>query len=468
MSEKKFDKQRLITAGVTALLIFFFIGGFLIGLDRVQSMEGTFPPNEITEALTPAPENEAEAADFFVYVLNKALENTACVTKDVFFEIDKASIVTDGSDGFNASVLFAADKFINHISGAEENDESKAFVNYGGDISSVLEIAEVKNYTVTDFSCSYIYYVCPSCGAEASELLSACEKCGSGREYFKKYRDEYDIEFSIMNIAPGAAAPLAVQCEGFSRRTDEEISALTSSVFDGAINIDKLDITYNSYRVKLKVNRLTDEITYLCYTKEMSVASEVTFTGKYESIGTRSIGFDINEKRAYNFSWPCVTLDSSSVVIEPKGSDNLLAALTCENPLDAQIVWSSSDESIAVVDGEGYIDAKKEGEATITASFDYLGRTYSDSCTVYVRVPVESMKMSQKKLTLTVGESFSLQTKISPSDATIKTVKWYSEDEKIAVVNENGEVTAVAGGKVIVYALSDDGYFRSTCEVTVE
>ena len=53
-------------------------------------------------------------------------------------------------------------------------------------------------------------------------------------------------------------------------------------------------------------------------------------------------------------------------------------------------------------------------------------------------------------------------------ESTIQTVKWYSEDESIAAVDADGVVTAVAAGTVIVYALSDDGYFRSTCEVTVE
>ena len=76
--------------------------------------------------------------------------------------------------------------------------------------------------------------------------------------------------------------------------------------------------------------------------------------------------------------------------------------------------------------------------------------------------------MSKKNVELGVGETFTLSTKVSPKKATIQTVKWYSENEAVATVDENGVVTAVAQGEVIVYALSDDGYYRSTCEVTVE
>ena len=156
-------------------------------------------------------------------------------------------------------------------------------------------------------------------------------------------------------------------------------------------------------------------------------------------------------------------------MIEPGNTDNLLATLTCEDPLSMTVEWSSSDEEIASVDAEGYISTtKKTGEAEITATFTYLGKTYADSCTVFVRVPVESMKMSDKKISLAVGENETLSTKISPSDATVKTVTWYSEDENIAVVDESGVVTAKNTGIVVIYALSDDGYYRSTCEVTVE
>ena len=39
--------------------------------------------------------------------------------------------------------------------------------------------------------------------------------------------------------------------------------------------------------------------------------------------------------------------------------------------------------------------------------------------------------------------------------------------EESVLVDENGVVTAVKSGITTVYALSDDGYYRSTCEVTV-
>ena len=157
------------------------------------------------------------------------------------------------------------------------------------------------------------------------------------------------------------------------------------------------------------------------------------------------------------------------MIIEPKNSDKLTATLTCSDPLKSVVTWKSSDENVVTVDDEGYLKAGKEpGEATITASFEFSGKTYSDTCSISVKIPVESMAVSKRSIKLNAGETKQLEAKVSPKNATVQTKKWYSEDESIATVDENGVVTAVKSGVVTVYALSDDGFFKSSCEVIVK
>ena len=468
MSEKKFDKQKLFTVAVTAILIFFFAGGFWIGLDRVRSMEGTFPPNDIKEGISAAPETAEAAVKYLDYVINKALAEKPKLTADDNFSLDTDSVTTDGSDTFRSTLLFAADGFENHISVAEDAEGKLTSVNFGEDISRLLRVPSVDGLAITGFSCNYIYYQCPSCGVTSGEKLSSCEPCGSGREYFVKYRPEYEIEIRFSPDLLNTDSPDAFNAN-FPVRTDAQIDALTAEGFGDAVKVDKREISYNSLKIYFKVNRLTDEITYLRYTKGIDVNAYVTFGGKYESLGAANVSFSLDENVNYSFTWPALTLNKEIVEIAPKGTDNLLATLTCEDPLKMNVTWTSSDEGIATVDEDGYIGTTaKTGEAVITASYEYLGKTYSDTCLVKVKTPVESMKMSKKNINLEIGETFGLSTKISPKKATIQTVKWYSENVDVAVVDENGTVTAVGEGKVIVYALSDDGYFRSTCEVTVE
>ncbi len=467
MAEKKFDKQKLFAALVTVILIFFFVGGFLIGLDRVRSMEGTFPPNDIKEGISPAPETAEDAVAYLNKAVKKALDEKPRLSSDDNFSVDSDSVTTDGSDTFKATLLFAQDGFRKHISSVEDTEGKLTQVNFGEDISALLRVPSLKGLKVKEFSCNYIYYQCPSCGLTGDEQLDGCEPCGSERQYFKKYRPEYEIELVFFTDIVKKNEKAFVK--NFAPRTSEQIDALTDSVLADVVKIEKRDYSYNSLSIFFKVDRLTDEITYLSYRKGIDVTADVSFVGKYEGLGTNNIAFSITENMNFSFTWPALTLNNEILEIEPKGTDNLLATLTCENPLDMTVTWSSSDESIATVDTDGYINASANtGKAVITATYEYLGKEFSDSCVVHVKIPVESMKMSKKNLKLTIGEAYTLTTDISPEKATIQTVKWYSEDESIATVDENGVVIGLKKGEVIVYALSDDGYYRSTCEVTVE
>ncbi len=463
MADKKIDKQKLISVGVTAILIFFFIGGFWIGLDRVRSMEGTFPPNDIKEGISPAPETVEEVWSFYKKAVDEAMESPAHISTGISYDI--GNLETDGSSQFKETVLFAKDNIQNHLSSVSDKTPGSEFGYEPEKNLGFLDIGTTEN--IKEVKCSYIYYACPSCGLTNDEQLSECEPCGSKREYFKKYRSEYEVEF-IIDAEIEKTAP-----EVFERLfTPSEIETVLESIngaVDGKFTIENTEITYKNLHIVFKVNRLTDELTSIRYYKNMAVATDVSFSAEYETLGVKKLSFDFTECETFNLTWPALTLNKEILEIEPNGTDNLLATLTCEDPLVMTVSWSSSDESIATVDNDGYIDTfAKTGDAVITATYEYLGNTYSDSCTVKVKVPVESMKMSKKNVTLGIGEAFTLKTKVSPAKATIQTVKWYSENEDVATVDENGVVTAIGKGEVIVYALSDDGYYRSTCEVTVE
>lgn len=467
MKEKKFGKQNLLTTVVVVILVFFFIGGFWIGLDRVRSMEGTFPPNVIKESLSVIPSTDDEILSYVDKVYKKAVEEgNEKITYSDSFSVDEDSIETDGTEQFRQTLIFAVDSFEDHISSVEP--EKSVLSEFGKDMEKTLLLYIPSKDSIKELTLSYMYYSCPSCGETADEQFPLCDLCGSEREYQMRYRNEYTVEI-VFDGSLKDTLPEYEFSQLFLPRQNTEIRNLVEGALDSSVKIDSIDVTYKELKVVIKVNRFTDELLSVGFTKTMEIDSFVTFSNKYEALGTKNISFVLSEKTNYGLIWPALTLDAETLVIEPKNTDNLLATLTCEDPLAMTVTWTSSDESIATVDDEGYIKAgKTAGEAVITASFEYLGETYSDNCTVFVRVPVESMKMNKKSVDLGVGETVTLKATVSPSDATVKSVTWYSEDESIAVVDENGTVTAKAVGEVTVYALSDDGYYRSTCEVTVE
>lgn len=53
-------------------------------------------------------------------------------------------------------------------------------------------------------------------------------------------------------------------------------------------------------------------------------------------------------------------------------------------PDGVALAWTSSNEAIATVDDAGLVSGVAAGDAIITASFEYEGKTYSDTCAVTV------------------------------------------------------------------------------------
>ena len=84
-------------------------------------------------------------------------------------------------------------------------------------------------------------------------------------------------------------------------------------------------------------------------------------------------------------------------------------------------------------------------------------------------VKVTGVTLSKTTLALKSGETAALgsDVTVAPANATTKGVKWYSSDNKIATVDKDGKVTAIAVGTATITVKTNDGLFPATCKVTV-
>lgn len=82
-------------------------------------------------------------------------------------------------------------------------------------------------------------------------------------------------------------------------------------------------------------------------------------------------------------------------------------------------------------------------------------------------VAVESVSVSPTELTLTEGEKTSLAFVISPSNASVKDVKWKSSDSSVATVSQTGEVEAITEGTALITITTEDGDKTATCSIAV-
>ena len=104
---------------------------------------------------------------------------------------------------------------------------------------------------------------------------------------------------------------------------------------------------------------------------------------------------------------------------------------------------------------------REEGDIVYALSFDNTCRLYTDSG--YFQEPVEA-SLSPNPLSLSVGESRTLNVTMSPADATPRFTRWFSEDQQVATV-QDGVVRAIAPGTTKINLSLDGQYY--TCEVTV-
>ena len=161
-----------------------------------------------------------------------------------------------------------------------------------------------------------------------------------------------------------------------------------------------------------------------------------------------------------------ISLDKTELPLTEGDKETLVATVLPENADNKNVIWSSSDESVATVK-DGVVSAIKEGEATITAKTDDGGKTATCAVKVKAKVyPVESVSLDKTSVEITEGETTTLTATIKPENATNKKVIWSSSNAEIATV-EDGVVSAIKEGETTITVKTEDGEKTATCAVKV-
>lgn len=86
----------------------------------------------------------------------------------------------------------------------------------------------------------------------------------------------------------------------------------------------------------------------------------------------------------------------------------------------------------------------------------------------YVFDKVEGIELDKIEMSLEVGESQQLTATVTPDDAAEKSVAWSSSNENVAIVDQDGNVTAKAQGTAVITATTTDGSdLSASCNVSV-
>ena len=144
-----------------------------------------------------------------------------------------------------------------------------------------------------------------------------------------------------------------------------------------------------------------------------------------------------------------------------KGGLNARADSAYKGGLERWLRWESSDTQVAAVTEEGVLTAVGQGVATITAT---ALNGVSDS--LEVRVSDVGIAVDRAFLSLLPGEKETLKVRVKGENTEGLTGEWLSEDLNVAIVNDRGEVSAVAPGETRVVARLSNGA-EAACRVVV-
>ena len=163
-----------------------------------------------------------------------------------------------------------------------------------------------------------------------------------------------------------------------------------------------------------------------------------------------------------------ITLNESSMTLTLPETALLTATVIPVDATNPNLNWASSNPSVATVDANGFIRSKAVGTTTIWATTTD-GSNLSVSCQVTVRKQyVTSITLNESKLVMHIGESYPLMAEILPENASDKTLTWTTGNSSIAIVDNNGLVTAIEGGTTVIRAIAADGSnVSSSCEIEV-
>ncbi len=166
-----------------------------------------------------------------------------------------------------------------------------------------------------------------------------------------------------------------------------------------------------------------------------------------------------------------VTLSEQKTTMFTGVSKTFTATVTPDTATNKELVWSSSDETVAQVDQNGKVTAISEGTATIFCKLKANQGIYARAeITVYTSA--NGVTLNHTEYTLIKGATaeerrVTLVAKIQAEDTSLFKPKYSSSNPEIATVGTTtGIVSAVAPGEAIITCTIADG-ISTECKITV-
>lgn len=144
------------------------------------------------------------------------------------------------------------------------------------------------------------------------------------------------------------------------------------------------------------------------------------------------------------------------IVISAGGTAALSATCTPTDASDRNVTYTTTDAGVAQMIGKRTLKGLQRGECELIVA-SAQDPEVTETWHVLVIQPVKKIEIRAGDKKVPVGGTLQLSAVCSPEDASIPEVTWSSRNPAIASVDENGLVTGVKKGQVIIQATAADG-----------
>ena len=159
-----------------------------------------------------------------------------------------------------------------------------------------------------------------------------------------------------------------------------------------------------------------------------------------------------------------ISINPTTVTLKVGENTTVTATVVPANTTDKNLKWTSSDETVAMVDENGEITGVGLGQCAVTAT---TSNGISANCMVSViATPAGSISLDRKTAVLRDGETVQLNPVILPETTTNKFVFFESSNLDVATVDNAGLVTAHNVGEATITATTING-LSDECIITV-
>ena len=258
-------------------------------------------------------------------------------------------------------------------------------------------------------------------------------------------------EAVVLPVAFGTDDAPAVTPEtaatGESAETDEKLAKAASKLTVEWTSSDESVATVDATGMVVAVSAGEADITASVTDSEMSAVCKVTV-----------------KVAAKDITVP----DNLDVKLNDGNETSVEATVSPADATDVKVSYASTDEAVATVDKDGRVQVLQPGECDIVTTLTQEDKKVVEKKThIKAYYEVEGITLDKTEGILTAGNTVALNATVLPEEIADETsVTWTSSDEKVATVDENGKVTAIAAGEATITA--NAGEKSATYKLTVQ